>query len=281
MSMAMASWLGMNDSSSKGALKSSKLLFKMWFVLFRSDLELVLVVVFKSVFSTSSDAEYKEMVDALLNAASFSKSTGGGDDKGMSFWRFQKLVLTRSYCQKVSRKLAYTAQSRFLLFTTILFLSYLIKIVTFLLFILLCIARPGYQVPHLLYDEDTVDSNILLLKKEYAWHIGGALPHHELQEWKLLYHSSLHGQSFNTFLGHTSWVVSSSTRLKSKNQREKLVQWITNERFLSLQETLVCLHPCWSSKTEKAVCMEDTPLSLGRGTAISTETWSLSFPALP
>lgn len=78
----------------------------------------------------------------------------------------------------------------------------LTKFVTFL-DLLLCIARPGYQVPNLLY-QDSVDSNMLLLKKEYAWHIGGALPHHELEEWKLLYHSSLHGQSFNTFLGHTS-----------------------------------------------------------------------------
>uniref|UniRef100_A0A804R9W3 TLDc domain-containing protein n=1 Tax=Zea mays TaxID=4577 RepID=A0A804R9W3_MAIZE len=36
---------------------------------------------------------------------------------------------------------------------------------------------------------------------EYAWHIGGGFSQHEVQEWKLLYHSSLHGQSFNTFLG--------------------------------------------------------------------------------
>ncbi|KAG2262745.1 hypothetical protein Bca52824_069824 [Brassica carinata] len=152
-------------------------------VLTRSDLELVLVVIFKSVFSTStesSDAEtsdYKEMVDALLNAASFSKSTGGdgSDDKGMSFEDF------RSWCSHVP--------------TIRKFLGSLLTPPS--------PARPGYQVPHLLY-EDSVDSNILLLKKEYAWHIGGALPHHELEEWKLLYHSSLHGQSFNTFLGHTS-----------------------------------------------------------------------------
>jgi hypothetical protein len=28
-----------------------------------------------------------------------------------------------------------------------------------------------------------------------------------VQEWKLLYHSSLHGQSFNTFLGKVTWVL--------------------------------------------------------------------------
>lgn len=65
---------------------------------FRSDLESVLVVILKSVFSTeSSDAEssdYKEMVDALLNAATFSKSDDGSE-KGMSFQDF------RSWCSLV------------------------------------------------------------------------------------------------------------------------------------------------------------------------------------
>ncbi|GKV38844.1 hypothetical protein SLEP1_g46709 [Rubroshorea leprosula] len=42
---------------------------------------------------------------------------------------------------------------------------------------------------------------MLLLRKEYAWHIGGALSKQELEEWKLLYHSALNGLSFNTFLG--------------------------------------------------------------------------------
>uniref|UniRef100_A0A1J3GHL4 TLD domain-containing protein 1 n=1 Tax=Noccaea caerulescens TaxID=107243 RepID=A0A1J3GHL4_NOCCA len=147
-------------------------------VLTRSDLESVLVVILKSVFSTeSSDAEssdYKEMVDALLNAAAFSKSDDASE-KGMSFEDF------RSWCSLVP------------------------SIRKFLGSLLMPPgpARPGYQVPHLVY-EDSVDSNMLLLKKEYAWHIGGALPHHEIVEWKLLYHSSLHGASFNTFLGHTS-----------------------------------------------------------------------------
>lgn len=48
---------------------------------------------------------------------------------------------------------------------------------------------------------------MLLLKEEYAWLIGGALSHQELSEWKLLYHSSLNGLSFNTFLGNISWVA--------------------------------------------------------------------------
>ncbi|EXC01946.1 hypothetical protein L484_018860 [Morus notabilis] len=45
---------------------------------------------------------------------------------------------------------------------------------------------------------------MMLLRKEFAWHIGGALAQHELEEWKLLYHSSFNGLSFNTFLGNIS-----------------------------------------------------------------------------
>lgn len=59
----------------------------------------------------------------------------------------------------------------------------------------------GSQIPQLLH-QDNIDPSLILLRKEYAWHIGGALPQHELDEWKLLYHSSVHGQSFNTFLGN-------------------------------------------------------------------------------
>lgn len=63
--------------------------------------------------------------------------------------------------------------------------------------------RPGAQVPQLFHLEN-IDPNTLLLRKEYAWHIGGALSQQELEEWRLLYHSSLNGLSFNTFLGHIS-----------------------------------------------------------------------------
>lgn len=66
-----------------------------------------------------------------------------------------------------------------------------------------CLGRPGCQVPRLLHLEN-IDSSILLLRKEYAWHIGGALSQQELEEWKLLYHSALNGLSFNTFLGSIS-----------------------------------------------------------------------------
>lgn len=57
----------------------------------------------------------------------------------------------------------------------------------------------GSQVPNLLIP-DNIDPGQILLRKEYAWHIGGALS--DLDEWTLLYHSGLHGLSFNTFLGN-------------------------------------------------------------------------------
>lgn len=65
------------------------------------------------------------------------------------------------------------------------------------------VGRPGFQVPHLLHSE-TTNTDFLVLRREYAWHIGGALSPHELEEWKLLYHSAVHGLSFNTFLGNIS-----------------------------------------------------------------------------
>lgn len=63
-----------------------------------------------------------------------------------------------------------------------------------------CFLFVGSQVPKLLHVD--IDPSQILLRKEYAWHIGGALSPTELDEWKLLYHSSVHGMSFNTFLGH-------------------------------------------------------------------------------
>lgn len=56
------------------------------------------MVIFKSVFSTESSAaessDYKEMVDAFLNAATFSKSDDGSE-KAMTFEDF------RSWCSLV------------------------------------------------------------------------------------------------------------------------------------------------------------------------------------
>ncbi|XP_019059719.1 PREDICTED: TLD domain-containing protein 1 isoform X2 [Tarenaya hassleriana] len=140
----------------------------------RSDLESVMAVIFESVFSPESSHD-KEMMDVFLNAATLSKANHDGSEKGMSYEDF------RSWCSLVPsvRK----------------FLGSLLMPPD--------PGRPGFLVPHLLYP-DNVDPVMLLLKKEYAWHIGGALPQHEMEEWRLLYHSALHGLSFNTFFGNIS-----------------------------------------------------------------------------
>ncbi|KAH7440201.1 hypothetical protein KP509_04G096100 [Ceratopteris richardii] len=54
----------------------------------------------------------------------------------------------------------------------------------------------GRQVPELRCPENIQ----CVLRREFAWHLCGVLPQTEAQEWVLLYHSSVHGLSFNTFL---------------------------------------------------------------------------------
>eukprot|EP00250_Pteridium_aquilinum_P001446 c11640_g1_i2 orf=41-1204(+) len=58
------------------------------------------------------------------------------------------------------------------------------------------------HVPRLRHPENT-DS---VLRREFAWHISGVLSQVEAQEWALLYHSSVHGFSFNTFLSRLTSV---------------------------------------------------------------------------
>ncbi|TYJ18778.1 hypothetical protein E1A91_A09G146200v1 [Gossypium mustelinum] len=147
-------------------------------ILTRSDLDSVLVNMFNHVFqlkgSQPESSSHCYMVDTFLNAATFSKDHEGRD-KSMSFEDF------KSWCTLVP--------------SVKKFLSNLLVPPD--------PGRPGSKVPKLQYSEN-IDSSILLLRDEYAWHIGGALSHEELEEWKLLYHSSLNGLSFNTFLGNIS-----------------------------------------------------------------------------
>ncbi|XVF07584.1 hypothetical protein REPUB_Repub06bG0152000 [Reevesia pubescens] len=148
-------------------------------ILTRSDLDCVLVTMFDHIFhlkgSEPESSSHSYMVDTFLDAATFSKEREGQNDKSMSFEDF------KSWCTLVP------------------------SVKKFLGSLLLPPGpgRPGSQVPKLLHSEN-IDSNILLLRDEYAWHIGGALSHEELEEWRLLYHSALNGSSFNTFLGNVS-----------------------------------------------------------------------------
>lgn len=59
----------------------------------------------------------------------------------------------------------------------------------------------GRQIPQLLYSEN-INPSLLIMRKEYAWHIAGALQQEEAQAWALLYHNSVHGLSFSTFMGN-------------------------------------------------------------------------------
>lgn len=144
--------------------------------LVRSDLEAVISEILDTISvgkkSESSSASELRPISIFLDAAKFTKDVEGSSDRSMSLEDF------KTWCRLVpsARK----------------FLVSLLKP-----------SSTGSQVPRLIHQED-IDSNILLLKEEYAWHIGGALSHQELGEWKLLYHSALNGLSFNTFLGNIS-----------------------------------------------------------------------------
>jgi hypothetical protein len=148
-------------------------------ILGRSDLESVLIAMFETIFSTK-DAElgpssHKDVVDIFLNAATFSKHVDGCAEKSMSIEDFRNWCTLLPSVKKFLGSLLIPPDA----------------------------GRPGSQVPCLVHLE-SVDSNMVLLRKEYAWHIGGALPLQELEEWKLLYHSAYNGLSFNTFLGSIS-----------------------------------------------------------------------------
>ncbi|XP_043694604.1 MTOR-associated protein MEAK7 isoform X2 [Telopea speciosissima] len=143
----------------------------------RSDLEAVLVAMLDAVFPPKNAEPglnaQKDAVDIFLNTATFSKEVDGSGEKSMSFEDF------KSWC------------------------SLLPSVRKFLGCLLMPPdpGRQGMQVPHFLHSE-SIDSNLLILRKEYAWHIGGALAQHVQGEWKLLYNSAIDGLSFNTFLGN-------------------------------------------------------------------------------
>ncbi|KAI4378654.1 hypothetical protein MLD38_016105 [Melastoma candidum] len=146
-------------------------------VVSRSDLESVLTTVFDNVFDSKYNdkgfGKHHDVLDLYLDSAQFSRTNDGNGEKIMSFedmrnW-FSLLPSVRKF---LSSLLIPPGQG-----------------------------RPGSQVPRLLH-WNNIDSNQIVLKDVHAWHIGGALSEHELDEWKLLYHSSFSGLSFSTFLGN-------------------------------------------------------------------------------
>ncbi|PWZ46014.1 TLD domain-containing protein 1 [Zea mays] len=145
----------------------------------RSDLESVLASVHETVFAIKKEAvevSNNRPFEEFLNSAVFSKDVEGVSGKSMSLSDFRNWCTLLPSLRKFLGNLLMPPDSDS---TT---------------------GRPGFEVPLLHYPEN-ICTDTLLLNKEYAWHIGGGFSQHEVQEWKLLYHSSLHGQSFNTFLG--------------------------------------------------------------------------------
>lgn len=145
----------------------------------RCDIESVLAAILRSIFSLEASNpglnSHREIINVFLNAAKFSKVVEGAAEKSMSFEDFRSWCVLLPSVRKFLGSLLIPPDA----------------------------GRLGSQVPHLVHG-DNINPDLILLREEYAWHIGGALPHHELVEWKLLYHSAINGMSFNTFLGSTS-----------------------------------------------------------------------------
>lgn len=145
----------------------------------RCDIESVLAAILRSIFSLEASNpglnSHREIINVFLNAAKFSKVVEGAAEKSMSFEDFRSWCVLLPSVRKFLGSLLIPPDA----------------------------GRLGSQVPQLVHG-DNINPDLILLREEYAWHIGGALPHHELVEWKLLYHSAIYGMSFNTFLGSTS-----------------------------------------------------------------------------
>ncbi|KAM1079116.1 hypothetical protein ACFX2B_013717 [Malus domestica] len=145
----------------------------------RSDLECVLGAMFDNIFNMDNpergSSAHLGSVDVFLNAAKFSKHDEGHDQESLSLEDFRTWCTLLPSVRKFLGSLLIPPHQ----------------------------GRPGSHVPRLMHVEN-IDSNMVLLKEVYAWHIGGILPQQELVEWKLLYHSSFSGLSFNTFLGSMS-----------------------------------------------------------------------------
>ncbi|KAG1331041.1 MTOR-associated protein MEAK7 [Cocos nucifera] len=149
-------------------------------ILGRSDLEAVLKSIHKAIFSSNIDENglnlHENVLEVFLNASTYSKKREGGTaENSMSSADFRNWCSLLPSVRKFLGSLLMPPDS----------------------------GRPGFQVPHLQHPEN-LTSDLLILRKEYAWHIGGGLSQHEVEEWKLLYHSSINGLSFNTFLGSIS-----------------------------------------------------------------------------
>lgn len=141
----------------------------------RSDATAVLKVILDDALSDRSSepesSSHEDVIGVFLNAATFSKRDEGCTES-MSYEDFRRWCTLVPSVRKYLGNLLTPPDPE----------------------------RAGSKVPRLVHLEK-VEPNLITLRKEYAWHIGGALLPQELEEWKLLYHSSLNGLSFRTFYG--------------------------------------------------------------------------------
>ncbi|MQL95545.1 hypothetical protein Taro_028209 [Colocasia esculenta] len=148
-------------------------------ILGRSDIEAVLTSIRDTVFSPKNAehglSPHQDIFNIFINAATFSKKSEESGEDIMSSLDFKEWCNILPSVRKFLGSLLAPPES----------------------------GRPGHQIPRLQHP-DTLSPEILVMRKEYAWHIGGALSQQELEQWKLLYSSAVNGQSFNTFLGNIS-----------------------------------------------------------------------------
>ncbi|ERN16196.1 hypothetical protein AMTRI_Chr11g95710 [Amborella trichopoda] len=141
-------------------------------ILDRSDLEVVLKSTLEAVFTPKAAEAVNNLdysiIEVFLHAAKFSK-----EGSSMSYEDF------KNWCNLIPSVRKFLGN----------------------LLLPLDPGSGGCHLPQLLCPED-FSPDLLVLRKEYAWHISGALSQKETEEWRLLYHSSVHGLSFNTFLGN-------------------------------------------------------------------------------
>ncbi|KAH9328624.1 hypothetical protein KI387_000732, partial [Taxus chinensis] len=146
-------------------------------VVHRSQLEAAILSALETVLSPKNaiigDSLPEDSVQAFINSAKFTPASEGDSNQYISFANF------RRWCTQIPS-----------------FKKFLGSLLT--------PQGPGNlgrQMPHLLHSEN-IDPSLLIMRKEYAWHIAGVLQQQEAHEWALLYHSSVNGLSFNTFMGN-------------------------------------------------------------------------------
>uniref|UniRef100_A0A6V7QWW6 EF-hand domain-containing protein n=1 Tax=Ananas comosus var. bracteatus TaxID=296719 RepID=A0A6V7QWW6_ANACO len=113
----------------------------------RSDLEAVLKSIYETIFSPENDKtgahSQQETMEVFLNAATFSKQIEGRTEKFMSLADFRNWCNLVPSVRKFLGSLLMPPDS----------------------------GRPSFQVPQLEHPEN-FSSEQLILRKEYAWHIG-------------------------------------------------------------------------------------------------------------